>query len=85
MANAPGKFFSVALEAAKRIKQKRGTGQQLKSMLRTYGAKQKELDYLDVDKQYKGADMHYIDLPPRLIEELQKRGAVPFFKDGGEV
>lgn len=47
------RFFSAALEAAQKIGQKSGTGQQLKSMLRTYGSKPKELAYIGVDDAFK--------------------------------
>ena len=43
-------FFSRALDEAKNLKQKKGTGQQMKAMLLKAGVKQDEIDWTGLDK-----------------------------------
>lgn len=80
MAN-PSKFFSAALEAAARIHQKVGTGQQLKSMMRNYGAKSSELKYIGAEDAFKDEGKYntselldYINKHQVMPEEVVKRG-----------
>lgn len=78
----PRRWFSGALKAAEMLPQNFGTAEQMNAMLRKYGAKNSELDYLKVPtflQQFKSrvpkqALVDYIDENKVLPKEIIKTG-----------
>lgn len=78
----PSKWYSAALKAAEMLPQPSGTGSQMMSLLRKYGAKPSELSYLKVPeamnqmgaKVSKKELLDYIDKNKVLPEEMVKSG-----------
>jgi hypothetical protein len=80
MAN-PSKFFSAALEAAQNLKQKRGTAQQMRSMLLQGGAKPKELEYTGVDQWFKHNEGKKQRLGPTVDDSITQDALVRYLDE----
>lgn len=79
----PLRFYSAALEAAKKIEQRLGTAQQMRAALLRGGAKQKELDYIGAEDLLKSKDAFTRDELVDCIDASQVRPEEAFYKGEG--